>query len=844
MVKRQWFKLIMVTLLMVTLTQIHKTELLAQSTKSWNIYVDPVYGFTAQYPSDWMAEITLKNYGREAGVIEQRLLFSTQTDGINIDVFPNPQGANLEEWFRNYQLHFMYSDSVLQDELIVAGHPALYTLTIDTNPLFVRHTTIIEYKDYIYRIEYQGADTNEAINVYRMVLETLDFEIEAQEENKLFDPVDIDPYYLLSQIPLEQGCCGYTDPNYNPYPCHQGNCTWWARYKRPDTGGQQYPYWGNAGNWAARAREEGFVVNGTPSTSAIAEWSYGHVAYVESFDGTTADFSDMDYGNFDCVVDYWSQTSFSGIEFIHLQDTEHPDTEITSGPSGWIRTNNVTFIWTGSDDRTATRDLVYSYKLNDGSWSGWTSSTTRTYSNLAEGLHNFYVKARDESGKEDPSPATRQFSVDTVKPNASTINPGCLASNSQWQNTCRDPNFSWSATDPNGSAGSGVGEYAYLWSASPTGDPTAWGTATRYEPPPIADEDDWAQYYLHVKAKDRAGNVSNVGTFGLWYDGVPPTATIAINNGAATAHQTTVQVHLSAGDAGSGVAEVRLSHNGFAWAEWQPYFDVLTWALPALDRREVPVYAQVRDRAGNLSPVISDTIVLHLYPPAPHSASFRICNDVINVGGSFDLASAGFTLVSTIGQPWQTGHSIAGHTQLSSGFLADLNTCRPITRTITDHFAIYRWVIASGGNLRSSASFRLGDTTGEPAASGVNAFRSASYILSSGFWGNVTASFSCPTPLTAVSVTGPVTGIVGTLVSFEAAITPADATVPITYTWTPAPLSGQGTNTATYRWSAPDTYTVTLTAENCGGTTSAMHVVVVEPKDGFAIYLPLVMRNH
>ncbi len=422
------------------------------------------------------------------------------------------------------------------------------------------------------------------------------------------------------------------------------------------------------------------------------------------------------------------------------------------------------------------------------------------------------------------------------------INPGCAASSNQWQNTCRAPNFSWSATDPNGSAGSGVGEYAYLWSETNTGDPSDWDTATRYDPAPVADEDDWAQYYLRVKAKDRAGNVSNVSAFGLWYDGIPPTVTLAINNGAATAHQTTVQAHLSAGDTGSGVAEVRLSHNGFAWSAWQPYADVVAWGLPALNHREVPVYAQVRDRAGNLSAIVSDTITLDLYPLAPHSASFRICNDVINVGGSSGLTSTGFSLISAIGQPWQTGPLTSTSRLGASGFLADLSACRPITRTVTDNFAIRRWVIASGGNLRSSASYQLGDTAGEPAASATNAFRSANYILSSGFWGNVNTP-ACPAPLTGIHVTGPATGTLNTELTFTMHITPTEATEPLTITWTPEPDNEQGTAEATYQWDTAGIYTITLTADNCGGSRTATRSIQVREREDYFIYLPLVLRN-
>ncbi|MEA2053617.1 MAG: triple tyrosine motif-containing protein [Candidatus Thermoplasmatota archaeon] len=108
-------------------------------------------------------------------------------------------------------------------------------------------------------------------------------------------------------------------------------------------------------------------------------------------------------------------------------DNTPPTTTITSGPSGTINYNDVTFEWTGSDDITSTANLVYSYKLEgyDGSWSAWVSDTSRTYNDLPNGGYTFKVKARDEAGNEDQTPAQRSFTVetgeDTIPPEISDI---------------------------------------------------------------------------------------------------------------------------------------------------------------------------------------------------------------------------------------------------------------------------------------------------------------------------------------------------------------------------------------------------------------------------------------
>lgn len=105
-------------------------------------------------------------------------------------------------------------------------------------------------------------------------------------------------------------------------------------------------------------------------------------------------------------------------------------------------------------------------------------------------------------------------------------------------------------------------------------------------------------------------------------------------------------------------------------------------------------------------------------------------------------------------------------------------------------------------------------------------------------------------PLTDVSIAGPLgittTLYIGTAYHFQAVITPVNATPPITYTWTPAPATGQGTADAVYRWTTPGTYTLTLAAENCSAPSTvvtATKEVTIEWQELHFVYLPLVQKN-
>jgi hypothetical protein len=90
-----------------------------------------------------------------------------------------------------------------------------------------------------------------------------------------------------------------------------------------------------------------------------------------------------------------------------------PVTIITDGPSETIDYADVVFTWKGSDDLTPTSNLVYSYCLQgkDTGWSPWQSTTSKEYDNLPDGNYEFLVKAKDQRGSEDPTPANRSFVV-------------------------------------------------------------------------------------------------------------------------------------------------------------------------------------------------------------------------------------------------------------------------------------------------------------------------------------------------------------------------------------------------------------------------------------------------
>jgi dipeptidyl aminopeptidase/acylaminoacyl peptidase len=107
-------------------------------------------------------------------------------------------------------------------------------------------------------------------------------------------------------------------------------------------------------------------------------------------------------------------------------DTTPPETQLVSGPSGPTSDNSPSFSFTGTDDVTETGQLQYSTRLDQGTWSAYSSDTSVTLA-VSDGPHTFSVRARDEAGNEDPTSAQRSFTVDTVAPTGTvTIQDGAL----------------------------------------------------------------------------------------------------------------------------------------------------------------------------------------------------------------------------------------------------------------------------------------------------------------------------------------------------------------------------------------------------------------------------------
>jgi surface antigen len=198
-------------------------------------------------------------------------------------------------------------------------------------------------------------DAGLSVDTYRRMLRS--FELTGALDTA--DTLPPTPQHIFVGPLGDSSCCGYSDPG-NPYGCYScGNCTWWASFKGsylPDTS------WGDAWQWKQAAISQGFSVGTSPQANTVVvlqpgvqgvDSTHGHVAYVESVDGSNFVVSEMWYPN-GCdnvccrVCTSHSYHSGTGVDFIYRPGTTCSAPSLNSPGDGYVHTSTdrtITFSW-------------------------------------------------------------------------------------------------------------------------------------------------------------------------------------------------------------------------------------------------------------------------------------------------------------------------------------------------------------------------------------------------------------------------------------------------------------------------------------------------------------------
>ncbi|MEM4488443.1 MAG: Ig-like domain-containing protein, partial [Desulfurococcaceae archaeon] len=306
------------------------------------------------------------------------------------------------------------------------------------------------------------------------------------------------------------------------------------------------------------------------------------------------------------VIDKAGNANFDMVTF--TIDTQAPTVTITSPQTGaWFNIRNITVYWTASD--TLSGIDHYEVRIDGGSWINVGTSTSYTFTNLAEGTHTVEVKAVDRAG--NAQIASVQFGVDLTPPTVTITSP---ASGSYIPS--RDVTVTWTGSD----GLSGIDHYEVRCTNS-TWD-SGWinaGTATSYTFVNLSD----GQYTIYVKAIDRAANAA-VDYITITVDTTPPYVHIdAPTDGAYVRGTVTIQVTWN--DANPDKCELYI--DGTLKYTWTTAGTVTyNWDTTQVADGSHTIEAKAYDKAGNTAShsitVIVDNTLPTVHIDAPIDGAY------------------------------------------------------------------------------------------------------------------------------------------------------------------------------------------------------------------------------
>ena len=187
-------------------------------------------------------------------------------------------------------------------------------------------------------------------------------------------------------------------------------------------------------------------------------------------------------------------------------DTGMPNTSIVSGPRPVERLSPAVFDLSGTDAISATANLTYECKLDGGAFAACPDPASFPASGdpaLSEGSHTVEVRAKDQAGNLDPSPATFTWTVDTIAPSVTlTSQPQPLSNNTS-------PSVSFTANEA-GSVFQCKLDNEVDWTSCGPGTKTYTGVTLN------------GVHQISVRAQDPAGNTGGHSTATFTIDTAPP----------------------------------------------------------------------------------------------------------------------------------------------------------------------------------------------------------------------------------------------------------------------------------------------------------------------------------
>jgi hypothetical protein len=290
--------------------------------------------------------------------------------------------------------------------------------------------------------------------------------------------------------------------------------------------------------------------------------------------------------------------------FSTARDTTPPTVSVIEPSEGAVLCESaVTFRWQGSDNRTPSYLLVYSWRIDGGDWSEWQATTTTTIPDLPAGEHLFEVMARDLAGNIS-APAQRRFRIDTAPPVIANLRVENLTETSA--------EIAWQTDKAT------IARVRYRLASENNWRQTEWSSAyvTQHRVR-LTDLAEDQEYVYQVEVRDRCGVTaeSEVGTFRTRRDTTPPTVTITQGPAeGSTVCQLPVEFAWQGSDNRTPADQLQYRYrvNGGAWSAWS---NTTQTTLNDLPQGTNVFEVQARDLAGNESQIARRSFRVDTQPP-------------------------------------------------------------------------------------------------------------------------------------------------------------------------------------------------------------------------------------
>lgn len=290
------------------------------------------------------------------------------------------------------------------------------------------------------------------------------------------------------------------------------------------------------------------------------------------------------------AVDNAGNVDASPASFSWIVDTVSPDTSFTTTPATPSNSSSAAFTFTGTDSGSG----IASFQCQlDGSGFGACTSP-QNYLGLTDGSHTFEVRAIDNAGNIDPTPASYTWVVDTTAPDTT------LTSNPTNPTASTSASFSFTGSDV---GGTGVASFECQL------DGGGFGACT--SPQNYVGLSD-GSHTFDVRAIDVVGNVDVTPASYTWIvDATEPDTTITSNPLNPTANTSATFTFTGSDPGGLGIVsfECQLDGGVFSTCNTPQNYAGLTNGSHTFEVRAI-------DSAGNIdtSPA-SYTWVVDITPP-------------------------------------------------------------------------------------------------------------------------------------------------------------------------------------------------------------------------------------